>query len=51
VKSAYAFRREDHTIKLGVNFYVGAAPAAPVSSPMFVMALPQSDARPALTPQ
>ena len=36
----YAFRREDDTIKLGVNFYFGAAPAAPVSSPMFVKALP-----------
>ena len=36
----YAFRREDDTIKLGVNFYFGAAPAAPASSPMFVKALP-----------
>jgi len=35
----YAFRREDDTIKLGVNFYFGAAPA-PVSAPMFVKALP-----------
>ena len=35
----YAFRREDDTIKLGVNFYFGAAPAT-VSSPMFVKALP-----------
>jgi hypothetical protein len=25
----YAFRREDDTIKLGLNFYFGAAPAAP----------------------
>jgi hypothetical protein len=36
----YAFRREDDTFKLGVNFYFGAAPAAPVSSPMFIKALP-----------
>ncbi len=36
----YAFRREDDTIKLGVNFYFGAGPAAPVGSPMFVKALP-----------
>jgi hypothetical protein len=36
----YAFRREDDTIKLGVNFYFGVGPAAPVSSPMFVKALP-----------
>jgi hypothetical protein len=35
----YAFRREDDTIKLGVNFYFNAPPA-PVSSPMFVKALP-----------
>jgi len=26
----YAFRREDDTIKLGVNFYFGAAPAPPL---------------------
>jgi hypothetical protein len=35
----YAFRREDDTIKLGVNFYFGAAPAPaapayPVKAPM-----------------
>ena len=35
----YAFRREDDTIKLGVNFYFGAAPASaspayPVKAPM-----------------
>jgi len=34
----YAFRREDDTIKLGVNFYFGAAPA-PVPPPSPVMAL------------
>jgi len=33
----YAFRREDDTIKPGVNFYFGPAPAAPaypVKAPM-----------------
>jgi hypothetical protein len=36
----YAFRREDDTFKLGVNFYFSAPSAAPASSPMFVKALP-----------
>jgi hypothetical protein len=35
----YAFRREDDTIELGVNFYFNSLPA-PVSSSMFVKALP-----------
>ena len=35
----YAFRREDDTIKLGVNFYFGAAPA-PASRAYPVKALP-----------
>jgi hypothetical protein len=34
----YAFRREDDTFKLGVNFYFDAQP--PASSPMFVKARP-----------
>jgi len=29
----YAFKREDDTVKLGVNFYFGASPAAPPSAP------------------
>jgi opacity protein-like surface antigen len=35
----YAFRREDDTIKLGVNFYFGAAPA-PTSSPAYPVKAP-----------
>jgi hypothetical protein len=35
----YAFRREDDTIKLGVNFYFGAAPA-PASSPAYPVKAP-----------
>ena len=34
-----AFRREVDTIKLGVNLYFGAGPAAPASLPTFVKAL------------
>jgi hypothetical protein len=35
----YAFRREDDTFKLGVNFYFGAAPA-PASSPAYPVKAP-----------
>lgn len=31
----YAFRREDDTVKLGLNFYFGAASPAPPSSPNY----------------
>jgi hypothetical protein len=31
----YAFKREDDTVKFGVNFYFGAAPPAPPSSPTY----------------
>jgi hypothetical protein len=36
----YAFRREDDTIKLGVNFYFGAPPATAVTPTYPVKALP-----------
>jgi hypothetical protein len=36
----YAFRREDDTIKLGVNFYFGAAQATPAPAAYPVKALP-----------
>ena len=35
----YAFRRDDETFKVGVNFYFNAPPP-PASSLMFVKALP-----------
>jgi len=31
----YAFKREDDTVKLGVNFYFGAGPAQPPSTPTY----------------
>jgi hypothetical protein len=36
----YAFRREDDTVKLGVNFYFGAAPALPPASPSYPVKAP-----------
>jgi len=37
----YAFRREDDTVKLGLNFYFGGSPATePTRSPMLVKVLP-----------
>jgi hypothetical protein len=38
----YAFRREDDTVKLGVNFYFGAAAALPPASPTFPVKAPAS---------
>ena len=36
----YAFRREDDTIKLGVNFYFGAAPTPPTAAPTYPVKAP-----------
>ncbi len=38
----YAFKREDDTVKLGVNFYFGAGPASPPASPAYPVKAPAS---------